>query len=244
MWDIIYLIKDFFRSSSIQDFINKRWDDKPKLIINPVHFQKIVTEDGYTFPLDEEFNNWKDIFDDYHYNDIRPDDIVVDIGSNIGVFTSMAYRRSKHVTCVEPIKIRQLHHNLQNNNIKVSVISQPFGDGSPVNITWLGNSYNGPSVTWKEILKVSGGCDFLKCDCEGGEWFFTIEDLKNIRRIEMEVHRKNLNPRDDTDIPYIVQLEKTHDITKKWILNNDTLYILSATRKYYFNSQDNQEICK
>jgi hypothetical protein len=35
---------------------------------------------------------------------------------------------------------------------------------------------------------MSGGCDFLKCDCEGGEWLMNPEDLAGIRRLEMELH--------------------------------------------------------
>ncbi|HMV50520.1 MAG TPA: hypothetical protein PKD31_22460, partial [Blastocatellia bacterium] len=34
-----------------------------------------------------------------------------------------------------------------------------------------------------------GGCDFLKCDCEGAEWQIDPDDLAGIRRIEMELHQ-------------------------------------------------------
>ncbi|HNB04239.1 MAG TPA: FkbM family methyltransferase, partial [Methanoregulaceae archaeon] len=34
-----------------------------------------------------------------------------------------------------------------------------------------------------------GGCDFLKCDCEGAEWKIRPVDLEGIRRIEMELHQ-------------------------------------------------------
>ena len=45
----------------------------------------------------------------------------------------------------------------------------------------------GSSLT--ELINLCGGhVDFLKCDCEGGEWCVTKEELKNIRRIEMELH--------------------------------------------------------
>lgn len=57
MWDIKYLIKDYLRSKSFQEFINHRWDDKPKIIFNPRHFKEIITEDGYIFDIDEEFPN-------------------------------------------------------------------------------------------------------------------------------------------------------------------------------------------
>ena len=244
MWDIKYLIQDYLRSNGMQDFINRRYKDWNKIIINPKHFQKIITEDGYTFDVDDEFNTWKDIFDEYHYDDIRPDDIVVDIGANVGAFTHMAYRRCQNVTCVEPIKVDKLMRNIAQNNLSVKVIPKPFGDGSYMDIVWLGNRYSGPSVTWQDILNISGGCTWLKCDCEGGEWFFTIDDLKNIRRIEMEVHHKNLNGEDNSDLPYINQLAATHTITKDWILNNDSLYILHATRRFYFESKDNKEFLK
>ncbi|HUW85261.1 MAG TPA: FkbM family methyltransferase, partial [Methanoregula sp.] len=38
------------------------------------------------------------------------------------------------------------------------------------------------------IIEMAGGCDFLKCDCEGAEWHIVPEDLTGIRRIEMELH--------------------------------------------------------
>jgi hypothetical protein len=45
---------------------------------------------------------------------------------------------------------------------------------------------------------MAGGCDFLKCDCEGGEWQIRPGDLAGIRRIEMELHTppicKKINP--------------------------------------------------
>ena len=45
-----------------------------------------------------------------------------------------------------------------------------------------------PTFTLRQIIGMAGGCDFLKCDCEGGEWLMRPEDLGGIRRIEMELH--------------------------------------------------------
>ena len=39
-----------------------------------------------------------------------------------------------------------------------------------------------------EFAGMIGGCDFLKCDCEGAEWSIRPEDLDGVRRIEMELH--------------------------------------------------------
>lgn len=46
-------------------------------------------------------------------------------------------------------------------------------------------------MTLSQIIDFCGGCDFLKCDCEGGEWFIKEGEIKNIRRIEMEYHCYN-----------------------------------------------------
>jgi len=35
---------------------------------------------------------------------------------------------------------------------------------------------------------MAGGCDFVKCDCEGAEWLIDPADLAGVRRIEMELH--------------------------------------------------------
>ena len=50
----------------------------------------------------------------------------------------------------------------------------------------------------KEIITLCGGkIDFLKCDCEGGEWCIKSDEIKDIRRIEMECH---LNPDKNIDL--------------------------------------------
>ena len=54
---------------------------------------------------------------------------------------------------------------------------------------WLGKSRTVKTKTLSEIKKICGGCDFLKIDCEGCEWNIKPEELKGIRRIEMEVHK-------------------------------------------------------
>jgi hypothetical protein len=55
-----------------------------------------------------------------------------------------------------------------------------------------------PTYSLRQILIIAGGCDFLKCDCEGAEWQIQPEDLAGVRRIEMELHTppicKKVNP--------------------------------------------------
>ncbi|MGA2104944.1 MAG: FkbM family methyltransferase, partial [Methanoregula sp.] len=50
------------------------------------------------------------------------------------------------------------------------------------------------TLTLKDLIKIAGGCDFLKCDAEGAEWLIRPQDLAGIRRIEMELHFPPIGP--------------------------------------------------
>jgi hypothetical protein len=125
---------------------------------------------------------------EYRSGDIRPEDIVIDIGANVGAFCIRAAQYSDHVTAVEPVTWEILHENIRLNKVQVRVIEGALGDGRPAEISWDGVRVRVPTYTLRQIIGMSGGCDFLKCDCEGGEWLIRPEDLSGIRRIEMELH--------------------------------------------------------
>jgi len=125
---------------------------------------------------------------EYRYDDIRPTDFVVDIGANVGAFCIRAARYSGHVTAVEPIATDILQENIRLNGACVKVIGGALGDGNPTEISWDGCRARVPTYTLRQIIGMAGGCDFLKCDCEGAEWLIRPEDLAGIRRIEMELH--------------------------------------------------------
>ncbi len=125
---------------------------------------------------------------EYRFDDIRPGDIVIDIGANVGAFCIRAAGYSDHVTAVEPVATDILEENIRLNNVRVRVIGGALGDGRPAEISWDAVRVSVPTYTLHQIIGMSGGCDFLKCDCEGGEWLIRPEDLAGIRRIEMEIH--------------------------------------------------------
>jgi len=94
----------------------------------------------------------------------------------------------KHVYAVEPLWQDILIKNIKLNNIQnITVIDKALGNGI-INVTYnRKRTLVGSSLT--ELINLCGShVDFLKCDCEGGEWCITKDELKNIRRIEMEVH--------------------------------------------------------
>ncbi len=125
---------------------------------------------------------------DYRFADIRREDRVLDIGANAGAFCIRAARLSDHVTAVEPVSTRILEENIRLNRARVRVVEGALGDGCPAEVSWDGVKARVRTYTIGELRKLAGGCDFLKCDCEGAEWFIRPEDLSGIRRIEMELH--------------------------------------------------------
>ncbi len=125
---------------------------------------------------------------EYWFGDIRPEDRVLDIGANVGAFSIRAARYSPHVVAVEPVAAEVLRENLRLNRAKVTVIEGALGDGNPGEIDWDGTRVRVQTYTLANLIRMAGGCDFLKCDCEGAEWQIRPEDLSGIRRIEMELH--------------------------------------------------------
>jgi hypothetical protein len=125
---------------------------------------------------------------EYRFDDIRTADVVVDIGANIGAFCIRAARYSDQVAAVEPVAWEILEENIRLNHARVKVIRGALGCGNRGEVTWDGCRVSVPTYTLRQIIGMAGGCDFLKCDCEGGEWLMKPEDLSGIRRIEMELH--------------------------------------------------------
>ena len=125
---------------------------------------------------------------EYRFDDIRPDDRVLDIGANVGGFCIRAAKISGHVTAVEPVTTRRLLENIRANKVSVQVITGALGDGKPAEICWDDCRVVSPTYPLRDLITMSGGCDFLKCDCEGAEWLINPGELQDIRRIEMEIH--------------------------------------------------------
>jgi len=158
-------------------------------------FTLLINEEPVTFlSQDAHFRQITEV-NEYRFNDIRPNDVVVDIGANIGAFCIRAARISSSVTAVEPVTTTLLKNNILANGISVKVIDGALGDGKPADVFWDEHRVFTPTYTLGMICKLAGGCDFLKCDCEGAEWLINPPELKNIRRIEMELHQPPIGGR-------------------------------------------------
>lgn len=98
---------------------------------------------------------------EYRFDDLRPGDRVLDIGANVGGFSIRAAKISSRVTAVEPVTIHPLRENIRTNRVSVQVIEGALGTGKPQEITWDDCRVVSPTYTLRDLIALSGGCDFL-----------------------------------------------------------------------------------
>jgi len=129
---------------------------------------------------------------------VEEGDVVVDLGASLGPFTySILPNNPKQCYVVEPLsyQIDVLHKNVGKDNVKI--IQGAITDKKKIEITWDYVSESVPTFTFREFLDENGidKIDFLKCDCEGGEYDVfqpsNIEFLKTIPKIVTEFHLRD-----------------------------------------------------
>jgi len=164
-------------------------------------------------------NNWflNTVIDEIFTQDIyqkffkvEPGETVVDIGASVGPFTHhILKQKPQKVYCLEPHKklFKTLSSNLFDNK-NVVLINKGIADQSGEVI--FKGLYNKDSsemwskedradaITFRDFIKEYGisTIDFLKTDCEGGEYdIFTEENFdwiqQNVRKISGEWHLSN-----------------------------------------------------
>jgi FkbM family methyltransferase len=153
-------------------------------------FSWVETEDGLRFHVCDDLYVYHQVRSEYRFSNLTCDDLVIDIGANIGVFSLLAAKRGARVLAVEPVMGDELYRNITLNGVNnIQVLECALGNGGEMTISWNGRIRRVPSMTLSQIVSKMGGCTFLKVDCEGGEWYIDPEELRDIRRIEMELHR-------------------------------------------------------
>lgn len=131
---------------------------------------------------------------EYCFDDLRTTDVVLDIGANTGVFSLKVRDKVKEVYSVEPLFVDDLNRNIELNaaSSKIKVLPFALSCNDKVFCEFGSMKATAKGCTLTELKKMCGGhVDFLKCDCEGGEWCIMPHELEGIRRIEAEIHSFN-----------------------------------------------------
>lgn len=194
-------VKDFKRENKITPKINKK-----------------LSHDPFDYSA---WWSFYEIFIKKEYDLIKKGDIVVDIGANIGLFSLFAISKgASKIISIEPDK-RNCVHLKQNLNefSEITIIEEAISDKdgyveffaseiSSINSTIKNDenfsdftkepiqSYKVPCMSSSSLINKYGiaKIDFLKIDCEGGEFsFFENLDLNflnnKISKIVCEVHK-------------------------------------------------------
>lgn len=140
------------------------------------------------------------------YFEVEEGDIVLDIGASVGPFTySILEKKPKHVFCLEPsdreFKIlvkNTLGHQVTQINKGISNVNSVL----ETDMMFGGENFM-ESITFRKLITLFGfeKIDFIKTDCEGGEYdIFTEENLdyliNNVKKISGEWH---LNTQEEKD---------------------------------------------
>lgn len=130
--------------------------------------------------------------------EVEEGDIVLDIGSSVGPFAySILNKNPKHIYCIEPssTEFSTLNKNLR--GYPVTTIKKALGpndNGFFSNMIYGENNQFIESISFTTLLKDYSldKIDFLKIDCEGGEYSVFIPEhlnfLKTIPKISGEWH--------------------------------------------------------
>jgi autotransporter strand-loop-strand O-heptosyltransferase len=174
---------------------------------------KIINKEVMEEKIDEVSFDWggrsdwyikqaeEEIFEGNTYErffEVEEGDIVVDLGASLGPFTyKILPKNPKQCYVVEPIsrQIEILKRNVGQENVRI--IQGAITDKKKIKITWDDMTEIVPTFSFREFLdeyKINN-VDFLKCDCEGGEYDVfqpsNIEFLKTIPKIVTEFHLRD-----------------------------------------------------
>ncbi len=220
----------------------------------------------------------RDILDNKFYEklfEVEDGDVVLDVGASVGPFVySILNKNPKIAICLEPHK--ELFKTLESNLSKYSnviclnkgisrvdgeVTFDTLYDETTEQTSWEKNEI-GFGVSLKKIVSDYNlqKIDFLKIDCEGGEYdFFTEENFdwitKNVKKIAGEWHFYREHTRekfcwfrdhylkyfDNFKLFYVDNDGNFHDITNE-LWNDDFIYKYGWINIYIDNRNSNNKL--
>lgn len=189
---------------SIQDF-DWGWMGNPVIVENnsKVEYVYHIHPDGRYQHIGEYHKQGaiEEIFDRRIYEkffEVESGDIVLDIGASIGLFAyTILEKKIKHIYCVEPSESEFKTLVKNTRGYPVTHILKGISESNEVvdHDMLFGGETKMEGITFKKLIDLYDmeRIDFLKTDCEGGEYLiFNEENLEflkeNVRKISGEWH--------------------------------------------------------
>jgi FkbM family methyltransferase len=187
-------------------------------------FQEVVTKEYNYYNVYEK-----------HF-EVEQGDIVLDIGASVGDFIwSILNKNPKHCWAIEPLKdyYRALMSNCYGK--QVSFVNAAISDKKTIEIYWDGILEKPKTLSFEELISefLIEKVDFMKVDCEGGEYDIFVESnlkyLLEIKKIVIEFHLDTLETKlqfrrfRDNIIPKFkkVIVNSVDGVDISWDLNNE-----------------------
>ena len=159
-----------------------------------------VVVDGFKFRMSTQLNMVQRVKGNPWFEGVRPDDIVLDIGANIGAIAIPLAFKAEKVYAVEPLWWDELERNTDLNGVdNIEVLRCGIGkDFSSEQIEFSSKKELITLVPLASLLNKIGKVDFLKIDCEGYEWFIKPWEVFGIRELRIEFHVRRGHRKGDT----------------------------------------------
>lgn len=189
--DFVWMIKDLFACKfDLQEWVNHRFRNPNIVFLRRDATSYVVSKEGLKFGL-EGVEELGDLMTEYEFSDISRDDVVLDLGANVGGFSIRAAQKAKHVYAVEPLFYKELAENIALNHMenKITIVRRAIGNGDKIPLKYRDHEEIVETISFQNLLEIlPEPVTFLKVDIEGAEWAITPEEFAGIPRIEFEAH--------------------------------------------------------
>lgn len=185
----------------IQNIINTMYYSPGRVQLD-VNRYDYVEVDGFKYRVTDQIDSVQRVKGNPWFDGIKPGDVVLDIGANIGAITIPLAKYASVVVALEPLFPDLLAENVALNGYE-NVVIQPVGlsDKKELDVAFSSRRKTVPCLNFSDILECVGKpIDFLKVDCEGGEWSIVPEQLKGIRELRLEFHVRRRHFAEDIDV--------------------------------------------
>ena len=127
-WDIKYLIKDFLRQKNFQSFINARFRDDAKVVLDKIAIEGLIYQLTGSKIKIGKYAEEADI-SYYKINEIKKDDVVLDIGAGSGIYSLLSAVVAKKVYPIEPLISDIAKKNIENSHLSDKIYFLDFAFG-------------------------------------------------------------------------------------------------------------------